>query len=133
MNSTSKATHICLDPTDSSNDWLRDGRPGQHIVTLKWVEDSFLDRQTKDERRYALGGGGTGGGAAESSTSGRMEVDVDRRARQRDRPAVEEDETDQLADDTSGSDEEYEERSSNRNQPMDEEVDEDFEERNNNG
>ena len=101
-----KATHICLDTDNDDNDWLRDAGPGQFVVSLDWVEDSFLEQASADENQYRLDGD-HGGGTARPSSSHAMDVDEDTRHAEHSA----DDEFVQLAQDTSGSDEEFEQSS----------------------
>ena len=127
-----KATHICLDADNEDNHWLRDCRPDQHVVSLEWVEDSFMEQKSADERNYQLTDTNARGGPSQPSMAQPMEVDSMHSGGGTTRQGADNDEDadfDQLqGDDTSGSDEEFERHSEHEQSGA-----EDFTEEPNNG
>ena len=80
MSTVAEATHVVLDVDCAASQWLRTGhRINQHVVSLQWVKDSFLDGASADESLYVVvpglagaedvGGSGVGGSGAEQAPS----------------------------------------------------------------
>ena len=115
VSTVAEATHVVLDVDCAASQWLRTGhRDDQHVVSLEWVKDSFLDGASADESLYRVNPGvagadvvgvsGKGGSGGEQASSGGGSAGEVGEGREGSALVHEE-------DDTSGSDESREIRS----------------------